>query len=44
MLNLDKLLIPQNENIIALATFGSYVTDYWIKNKSDIDIFVLTSP
>lgn len=44
MLNLDKLLIPQNENIIALATFGSYGTDYWIKNKSDIDIFVLTSP
>jgi Nucleotidyltransferase domain. len=38
---LKELKIENKDNIIALALFGSYNTEQWIKNKSDIDILVL---
>lgn len=38
---LKELEITIKDNIIALALFGSYNTNHWIKNKSDIDILVL---
>ena len=30
-----------NENIISMAIIGSYNTEYWRANRSDIDILVL---
>lgn len=33
--------IKNEDNIIALALFGSYNTEAWIKNKSDIDVLIL---
>lgn len=30
-----------NENVISLTLFGSYNTEFWHKEKSDIDILVL---
>ncbi|WP_081300597.1 nucleotidyltransferase domain-containing protein [Clostridium beijerinckii] len=30
------------KNYFALALFGSYNTDQWIRNKSDIDILMIT--
>lgn len=38
---LKELDIKDKDNIIALALFGSYNTEQWIKYKSDIDILVL---
>jgi len=38
---LKKFKIKNKDNIIALALFGSYNTEAWIKNKSDIDVLVL---
>lgn len=38
---LKELKINNKDNIIALALFGSYNTEHWIKNRSDIDILVL---
>ena len=38
---LKKFKIKNRDNIIALALFGSYNTEAWIKNKSDIDVLVL---
>lgn len=38
---LKELKLTHKDNIIALALFGSYNTEHWIKNKSDIDILVL---
>lgn len=38
---LREFKIKDEENIIALALFGSYNTEVWIKNKSDIDILIL---
>ena len=38
---LREFKIKNEDNIIALALFGSYNTEAWIKNKSDIDILVL---
>ncbi|MFW2491670.1 nucleotidyltransferase domain-containing protein [Clostridium chromiireducens] len=38
---LKELSLEDKDNIIALALFGSYNTDQWIRNKSDIDILVL---
>jgi tRNA nucleotidyltransferase (CCA-adding enzyme) len=38
---LKELKLAHKDNIIALALFGSYSTEHWIKNKSDIDILVL---
>ncbi|WP_347708695.1 nucleotidyltransferase domain-containing protein [Clostridium botulinum] len=33
--------ISNIDNVIALATFGSYNTENFIKNRSDIDILIL---
>ena len=33
--------IDSKENIIALAVFGSYNTESWMENRSDIDILIL---
>ena len=38
---LKELEIKDKDNIIALALFGSYNTEQWVKYKSDIDILVL---
>lgn len=38
---LKELKLTNRDNIIALALFGSYNTENWMKNKSDIDILVL---
>lgn len=38
---LKELNLEDKDNIIALALFGSYNTDQWIRNKSDIDMLVL---
>ena len=38
---LREFEIKNEENIIALALFGSYNTKSWIKNKSDIDVLIL---
>ena len=38
---LNELNFEDKDNIIALALFGSYNTEQWIRNKSDIDILVL---
>lgn len=38
---LREFKIRKEDNIIALALFGSYNTELWIENKSDIDILVL---
>lgn len=38
---LREFEIKNKDNIIALALFGSYNTEAWIKNKSDIDVLVL---
>lgn len=34
-------LIKSDENIISLTLFGSYNTEFWDENRSDIDILVL---
>ena len=38
---LKDFKIKDEENVIALALFGSYNTGTWIKDKSDIDVLVL---
>ena len=38
---LREFEIKNEDNIIALALFGSYNTKSWIKNKSDIDVLIL---
>lgn len=38
---LEGFKIESKENIIALAVFGSYNTENWIQNRSDIDILIL---
>ncbi len=38
---LKDLKIEKIDNLISLATFGSYETKYWRMGKSDIDILVL---
>jgi len=38
---LKKFKFKDEDNIIALAVFGSYNTRKWIKDKSDIDVLVL---
>ena len=38
---LREFEIKNKDNIIALALFGSYNTEAWIKNKSDIDVLIL---
>ena len=39
--DIKNLEIDETDNIIALAVFGSYNTENFIKNKSDIDILIL---
>ncbi|MBC2582631.1 nucleotidyltransferase domain-containing protein [Clostridium sp. DJ247] len=41
MKKLTDLNIRNTKNLIALAIFGSFETEFWIKGKSDIDILVL---
>lgn len=41
MLLLNSNLERCNENIISLTLFGSYNTEYWNEDRSDIDILVL---
>ena len=38
---LKEFKVKDEDNIIALALLGSYNTEVWIKNKSDIDVLVL---
>lgn len=39
--DIKGLKIDDTDNIIALAVFGSYNTENFIKNRSDIDILIL---
>lgn len=41
MKEIKHLKINVKDNIIALAVFGSYNTENWIENRSDIDILAL---
>lgn len=41
MKEIRSFKINTKENIIALAVFGSYNTENWIENRSDIDILIL---
>lgn len=36
--------ISKHNEIIAICEFGSYGTDDWIKDRSDIDLLVVTAP
>lgn len=38
---LKDLRLNKIDNLISLATFGSYGTKYWRNGSSDIDIFIL---
>lgn len=38
---LKNLKIQKVDNLISLAVFGSYGTEYWRDRSSDIDILVL---
>ena len=39
--NINEFKIANKDNIIALCVFGSYNTDFWMENRSDIDILAL---
>lgn len=41
MRSLNSLKINHIPNLISLALFGSYGTEFWKKGKSDIDILIL---
>lgn len=41
MKKISSLNVPNIENLISIAVFGSFETEFWIKGKSDIDIIVL---
>lgn len=41
MERLSTLNIKNKENIIALAIFGSFQTEFWIEGRSDIDVLIL---
>jgi predicted nucleotidyltransferase len=32
---------PEINNLIAIAIFGSYGTEFWVSNRSDIDVLIL---
>lgn len=36
--------IKKHNEIIALCEFGSYGTEAWIKDRSDIDLLIVTGP
>ena len=40
IINIKGLNIT-NEKIISIAVIGSYNTEQWVKNRSDIDIIIL---
>ena len=42
----DKFLkeLQKYKEIIALCEFGSYGTEYWIENRSDIDLIIVVGP
>ena len=42
----DKFLkeLQKYKEIIALCGFGSYGTEYWIENRSDIDLIIVVGP
>lgn len=39
--NIKNLKLDETDNIIALAVFGSYNTENFIENRSDVDILIL---
>lgn len=41
MIKLIDFKVPEINNLIALATFGSYGTEFWVNNRSDIDVLIL---
>lgn len=41
MQKLSTLKIKNKENIIALAVFGSFETEFWVEGKSDIDVLII---
>ena len=41
MVRLIDFKAPEINNLIAIATFGSYDTEFWVSNRSDIDILIL---
>ena len=36
--------LQKYKEIIALCEFGSYGTEYWIENRSDIDLIIVVGP
>lgn len=36
--------VKEHNEIIALCEFGSYGTEYWIKDRSDIDLIIVVGP
>ena len=36
--------IRETKSVICISEFGSYNTEYWIKDKSDIDLAVIVYP
>lgn len=42
----DKFIekMKEHSEIIALCEFGSYGTEYWIKDRSDIDLIIVVGP
>ncbi|MEA4825016.1 MAG: nucleotidyltransferase domain-containing protein [Clostridium sp.] len=45
-MNKESLMKKLNNihGIVAISQFGSYGTEYWIKDRSDIDLAVITEP
>jgi predicted nucleotidyltransferase len=41
MVSLIDFKPPEINNLIAIATFGSYGTEFWDSNRSDIDVLIL---
>ena len=39
--NIKDFKIDNTENIVSLCVFGSYNTEFWDENRSDIDILIL---
>lgn len=39
--NIKDFEIDNTENIVSICVFGSYDTEFWNENRSDIDILIL---
>ncbi|MDU4939158.1 MAG: nucleotidyltransferase domain-containing protein [Clostridium sp.] len=39
--SVEGLVVDKIDNVISIAVIGSYNTEFWIENRSDIDILVL---